>query len=59
MRWCRFHYLRNWSYGPKKNADKRQHHLLVDFEALSEEDQAKDDNSWEVIGQLFVENNHE
>lgn len=58
MRWCRFHYLRNWSYGPKKNADKRQHQLLVDFDALSAEDQAKDDNPWEVIGQLFGQNNH-
>lgn len=58
MRWCRFHYLRNWSYAPQRNSEKRLHHLLRDFDALSLEDQIKDDNSWEVIGQLFGENNH-
>lgn len=56
MRWCRFHYLRNWSYAPEKNSEKRLHPLLVDFDALSLEDQSKDDNPWEVIGQLFGEN---
>lgn len=58
MRWCRFHYLRNWSYAPQRNSEKRLHNLLLDFDALSLEDQAKDDNSWEIIGQLFGEKNH-
>lgn len=55
MRWCRYLYLRNWSNsgGAAQDKEKRIHPLLVDFDLLTEEDQRKDDNPWEVIGELF------
>lgn len=55
MRWCRYLYLRNWSYsgGSVQDKEKRIHPLLRDFDLLTEEEQRKDDNPWEAIGELF------
>lgn len=55
MRWCRYLYLRNWSYsgGAAQDKEKRIHPLLQDFDLLNEDEQRKDDSSWEAIGELF------
>lgn len=53
LRWCRWRYLRNWTYSPEKDASRRLHHLLRDFRELPEEEKRKDDNPWEAIGTLF------
>ncbi len=51
-RWVRFHVLHNWQYAPVRDNARRRHPLLVDFEDLTPEDQAKDDYGWELLGQL-------
>lgn len=51
-RWLRFHYLHNWQYAPARDNQKRRHPLIIPFEALSPEEQRKDDYAWELIGVL-------
>lgn len=48
-RWARFHVLNNWKYGPVRNNAEKIHPLLVPFEELSPEEQAKDDFAWELL----------
>lgn len=59
LRWCRFRYLRNWAYAdiPKQDPVRRLHPLLTDFDTLPEHEKQKDDNPWEVIGQMYDSNN--
>lgn len=52
MRWMRFHLLNGWQYAPVRDNARRLHPLLLPFEALSEEDQAKDDYSWVLLKDL-------
>ena len=47
IRWCRFHWLNNWSYGEPvngkaKNTAARTHSNLVPYAALTEEEKEKD-----------------
>ena len=47
IRWCRFHWLNNWTYGDPvggkaKNTAARTHSNLVPYDELSEEDKEKD-----------------
>ena len=54
MRWCRFHYLNNWSYGAPvqgkhKNAAARTHSDLVPFASLTEEEREKDRENVRVL----------
>lgn len=42
IRWCRYHYLHNWSYAPETDPARRVHNCLVPFEELSEAEQRKD-----------------
>jgi len=51
-RWMRFYQMNNWSYAPKRDNAGRKHPLMVPYESLSPEDQAKDDYAWELIGIL-------
>ena len=51
-RWTRFHLLNNWQYDAVRDNKKRRHPLLVPFDTLSPEDQAKDDYSWELLKDL-------
>ena len=51
-RWTRFHLLNNWQYDAVRDNKKRHHPLLVPFDVLSPEDQAKDDYSWELLKDL-------
>ncbi|MBO4872293.1 MAG: hypothetical protein J5496_02640 [Lachnospiraceae bacterium] len=50
-RWNRFHLLNNWNYGPVRDNQARIHPLIKPFDALSAEDQAKDDYAWELLDQ--------
>ena len=51
-RWLRFYLMYNWQYAEKRNVEKRLHTEIKTFDLLSEEAQAKDDNSWEMLGTL-------
>lgn len=51
-RWMRFHILNNWQYAPVRDNEKRLHPLLLPFDDLSPEDQAKDDYAWELLGRF-------
>lgn len=53
LRWCRWRYLRNWTYAPQRNNAQRKHNLLCPYQMLSESEKQKDDSAWEVIGTLF------
>lgn len=57
MRWCRYHYLKNWKYGvPEngKNKDKKKriHKDLVPYELLSEADKEKDRENVRILLRL-------
>ncbi len=51
-RWTRFHLLNNWQYDAVRDNKKRHHPLLVPFDVLSPEDQAKDDYAWNLLKDL-------
>ena len=51
-RWVRFYLLNNWHYAEKREDEKRLHSQLKSFELLSEQEQAKDDYGWEMLGML-------
>ena len=42
IRWCRYHYLHNWKYGPDTDSSRRIHSSLIPFSDLSEEEKLKD-----------------
>ncbi len=52
-RWLRFHCLYNWRYGETRDDIRRIHPLLVSFESLPEEAQAKNDDVWRQLGTLY------
>ncbi len=54
-RWMRFHWERNWQYGEEKDRVLRTHPCLIPYEALSPEEQAKDDTAWENLRMLEQE----
>ncbi|MBQ4424999.1 MAG: hypothetical protein II882_04610 [Lachnospiraceae bacterium] len=51
LRWCRFHLLNNWHYAPERDNAQRLHPLLVPFDRLSPEEQAKDDYAWQLLAE--------
>ena len=51
-RWLRFHLLNNWQYDAVRDNKKRHHPMIVPFDTLSPEDQAKDDYAWELLKDL-------
>ena len=51
-RWMRFYILNNWKYGPERNNAEKIHPLLVPFEDLTPEEQAKDDFAWELLKEV-------
>lgn len=55
LRWARFHVLHNWRYAPQRNNSRREHPLLLPFDALPPEEQAKDDFAWEMLDALARE----
>ena len=54
-RWMRFLLLNGWQYAPVRDNVRRHHPLLLPYEQLSAEDQAKDDAAWELFGTLAGE----
>ena len=42
IRWCRFYFVNHWTYSAKRDNSMRRHNLLVPYEELSLEEQAKD-----------------
>ena len=54
MRWCRFHWLNNWRYGPEvggkaKDPDKRTHYDLRPFKDLPDSERQKDRDTVGVL----------
>lgn len=58
-RWMRFHSMYNWCYAPVRNNAAREHPLMLPYEDLAPEEQAKDDFAWELLKRLAdqTENN--
>ena len=52
IRWCRYHYLNNWQYGPVRNNAQKIHHLLVPYEELSEGEKEKDRRNVKLLMEL-------
>lgn len=57
IRWCRYHYLHNWSCGipengSSKDAAKRIHRSLVPYYALTENEKMKDRENIEMMFKL-------
>lgn len=42
IRWCRYHYIHNWTYGAETDSSRRIHNCLIAFSELSEEEKVKD-----------------
>lgn len=51
-RWMRFYLLNNWQYAEKRDDAMRLHPMIRPFDCLPEEEQAKDDYAWEMLGEL-------
>lgn len=51
-RWTRFHIVNNWHYAAVRNDSAREHNLLVPFDDLPYEEQAKDAYSWELLSKI-------
>lgn len=54
IRWCRYHYLNNWSYGvpadgSNKDKSRRIHRDLVPYSKLSEKDKEKDRENIRIL----------
>lgn len=60
IRWCRYHYLNNWCYGvpengKSKDADRRIHICLRDYQTLPEAEKEKDRENIRLLFQLDQE----
>lgn len=55
MRWLRFYIFYNWSYGPVRDDEARQHPMLCQYEELTLEQRKERDAAWELMGNIFVE----
>jgi hypothetical protein len=61
IRWCRYHYLNNWTYGiPEdgKNKDPRRriHTMLIPYDRLSDQEKEKDRENVRILFALDAEN---
>ena len=60
IRWCRYHYLNNWTYGSPENGknkdmDRRIHMCLRPYESLADEEREKDRMNVSLLLQLDKE----
>lgn len=54
IRWCRYHYLNNWTYGTpdngkNKDAAKRVHRALLPYAELSNSEKEKDRENIRIL----------
>ena len=50
IRWCRFHFMNNWSYAPGgKDRANRTHHYLVPYSELSQAVKANDGDAYSTV----------
>lgn len=52
LRWMRFHSLYNWRHGPVRDNRARIHPMMVSYEDLPEQERAKDEYAWQLLGSL-------
>lgn len=52
LRWLRFYTYYNWSYGEKRNDNKREHPMLRPYEGLTTGQKMERDFAWELMGAL-------
>ena len=62
MRWCRYHWLNNWTLGipengKNKDAEKRIHHDLKPYDQLTEPEKQKDRDAIRILLELKDEKN--
>ena len=55
MRWLRFYIFYNWSYGPVRDDEARQHPMLCPYEDLTPEQRLERDAAWELMGSISEE----
>ena len=55
LRWLRFYNFYNWSFGPVRDDDARQHPMLSSYDVLTPEQKRERDASWEILGSIFEE----
>lgn len=53
IRWNRYHFMNNWDYAPKRDNEKRLHHLLIPFSELSYIEKKKDEDAYLALGELL------
>lgn len=58
IRWCRFYNYYNWTYGPKKDEEKREHPMLRPYGELSGEQKAERDAAWELMNNISMVYKH-
>ncbi|MBD5476479.1 MAG: hypothetical protein HDR17_10965 [Lachnospiraceae bacterium] len=55
IRWLRFYIFYNWSYGPDRDDEAKQHPMLCPYEELTPEQRKERDAAWELMGNISVE----
>lgn len=55
IRWLRFYIFYNWSYGPVRDDEAKQHPMLCQYEELTSEQRKERDAAWELMGNISVE----
>ena len=54
IRWLRFYIFYNWSYGPVRDDEAKQHPMLCPYEELTPEQRKERDAAWELMGNISV-----
>ena len=60
IRWCRYHYLNNWTYGipengKNKDPHRRIHTMLIPYDRLSDQEKEKDRENVRILLALDAE----
>ncbi|MDO5336397.1 MAG: ion channel [Eubacteriales bacterium] len=55
LRWLRFYTFYNWSYGPVRDDDAKQHPMLCPYTELTPEQKRERDATWELLGSIVEE----
>ncbi len=54
LRWLRFYTFYNWSYGPVRDDNAREHPMLCPYADLTPEQKLERDAAWEILGSIAV-----